>query len=179
MKVLVGFQRLKLGNIIPQSTYPNTLPSTVPLFLGYTTIYLLQHLLVDSFAIDMDESRKIYVMEQVTAHINTTIADWETLLLCMNLTPLFRRRIRSTIQIFQETKKLPPDNVVKTIANVEALESEVKAHWTRLFQSMTESSRLLSLMATFQVFLTSKLMEDYIGESPYVANRKIVCLARC
>ncbi len=55
---------------------------------------------------------------------------------------------------------LPPDNVAKTIANFEALESEVEAHWTRLFQSMTKSSRLLSLIATFQTFLTYKLMED-------------------
>lgn len=98
-------------------------------------------------------------MEQVTAHINAPIADWETLLLCMNWTPLLRRRIRSAVHIFQETKKLPPDNVAKSIANVEALESEVEAHWTRHFQSMTESSRLLSLIATFQPFLTSKLME--------------------
>ena len=45
-------QRMILGtNILPSTCQP----------LGYTTIYLLEHLLVDSFAIAIDESKILYV----------------------------------------------------------------------------------------------------------------------
>ena len=91
------------------------------------------------------------------------ILNFETLLQ-LNQTPLLQEQIRRAISL--HCKALEAADASPFIEDLNALYAQIGDHWKKVNENITVAASLRQSILVFQVFLVSKLREDYVNQ-PY------------
>ena len=116
-------------------------------------------------------------MEVLQQHVSRMILEWQVLIVTCKLTPRLQQHILSTIKIYEEIASQQNLDVAKSGRTLFSLKDAVDNHWKQIYGELSQTAKMFRHMLIFQMFLRSKLLEDYVG-TPYVVNENIVCLRR-
>ncbi|ROV90219.1 hypothetical protein VMCG_10250 [Cytospora schulzeri] len=108
--------------------------------------------------------------EPVRGVIYQRIARYQILFFdCM--TPLLKKELNNAISVHSDVLQLPQlksgdlNRILYQIADLDTLDDRLMDHWTKVHGNLVSRAALLLDICLFQMFLTAKLLEDYMGKS--------------
>ena len=111
-------------------------------------------------------------MSGVHADIEHRILNFN-ILLEENPTPLLRQEMLNAIEMHRMALQQP--NVNPYLKDLNILHAQIDEHWSRVNQDMITKAFLTYDIIALQLFLSSKLMEDYLNK-PYKVQARILCM---
>ncbi|KAL9127213.1 MAG: hypothetical protein Q9217_003869 [Psora testacea] len=116
-----------------------------------------------------------HIMAQTREIIQRRILNFETLL-CLNQTPLLQEQVRHAISLHCEALDAP--DASPFIEDLNTLYVQIGEHWKKVNGNMVVAVSLRQSIFALEVFLVSKLLEDYANQ-PYHLEPGMRGIADC